>query len=344
MNKRKLYWTLQIGGWSSFVLVELIIRILSTESQDFQLLFFTIEGSLFFTITHYFRFWIKRHKWVNLSMVKVIPRSIFSVIILAIIIYFLRIAFVIPLGLYDSGVAWDPITIVGMTLTYALILFIWLVIYFAYHYFMNYNLALKQDAAIKEIELQNLKSQLNPHFIFNALNSIRALVDENPVKSKSAITQLSNILRNSLVSDKKRLTLFSEELQMVDDYLSLERVRYEERLSIEMEIHPETYNFLIPPLMLQTIVENGIKHGVSKLKSGGKIQIKGYIKKAKLVIEVRNSGHFEKKEKSKTTGLGIINTEKRLNMIYGDTANFFVKNEEHGTVLAYLEIPKSEEL
>ena len=127
-----------------------------------------------------------------------------------------------------------------------------------------------------EIELNNLKSQLNPHFIFNALNSIRALVDENPSKSKQAINQLSNILRNSLASDKKGLTKFEDEIKIVKDYLGLESIRFEERLKTEFEIHPESQKFLVPPLMIQTLVENGIKHGISKLTPGGVIQLKTY--------------------------------------------------------------------
>ena len=128
-----------------------------------------------------------------------------------------------------------------------------------------------------EIELNNLKSQLNPHFIFNALNSIRALVDENPLKSKQAINQLSNILRNSLASDKKGLTKFEDELKIVKDYLGLESIRFEERLKTEFDIHPESQKFLVPPLMIQTLVENGIKHGISKLTPGGVIQLKTFV-------------------------------------------------------------------
>ena len=100
------------------------------------------------------------------------------------------------------------------------------------------------------------------------------MVDENPKKSKQAITQLSNILRNSLASDKKGLTNFDEELKIVKDYLGLESIRFEERLKTEFDIHPESQRFLVPPMMIQTLVENGIKHGISKLTRGGVIQLK----------------------------------------------------------------------
>src|SRR5690606_5122792 len=136
--------------------------------------------------------------------------------------------------------------------------FLWFVLYFSYHYFDQYNKSLKYEASMVQIELNNLKSQLNPHFIFNALNSIRALVDENPEKSKQAINQLSNILRNSLATDKKRLTKFGDELKIVRDYLGLENIRFEERLKTRFDIDPQSHRFNVPPLMIQTLVENGI--------------------------------------------------------------------------------------
>src|SRR5690606_20506285 len=170
---------------------------------------------------------------------------------------------------------------------------VWVLFYFMYHYVENYNTALKYDAVINEIELNKLKSQLNPHFIFNALNSIRALVDENPGKSKIAITQLSNILRNSLIMDKKKLINFEDEMKTVKDYLDLEIVRFEERLKAEFDIQEGSFQFEVPPLMVQTLVENGIKHGISTLIEGGIVQICTQVKDSRLLIKIRSSGQYK---------------------------------------------------
>src|SRR5690606_21948627 len=140
---------------------------------------------------------------------------------------------------------------------------LWFVMYFLVHFLDNYNTSLKYEAKINEIRLNHLKSQLNPHFIFNALNSVRALVDEDPIKPKTAITRISNMLRFSLMMDKKQTIEFGEELNTVKDYLELESIRFEERLEVVYHIEDESYSYKIPPMMLQTIVENGIKHGVS---------------------------------------------------------------------------------
>src|SRR5690606_23911150 len=186
----------------------------------------------------------------------------------------------------------------------------------------------KYEASMIEIELKNLKSQLNPHFIFNALNSIRALVDENPSKSKQAINQLSNILRNSLASDKKGLTKFDDELKIVRDYLGLESIRFEERLRTEFLIDPGSSQFLVPPLMIQTLVENGIKHGISKLTAGGTVQVKTFVTQEKLHIQIRNSGQLVQPVKRGKGGLGIKNTVQRIKLIYGDRASFRIVNEK----------------
>src|SRR5690606_38237133 len=125
------------------------------------------------------------------------------------------------------------------------------------------------QAVKNEIELNRLISQLNPHFVFNSMNSIRALIDEDPKLAKQAVTELSNVLRNFLLMGKKTMVAFSEELKMVKDYLSLEKIRFEEKLQIIIKVDDDCMNFLVPPLMIQTLVENGIKHGTSKLPEGG---------------------------------------------------------------------------
>lgn len=243
--------------------------------------------------------------------------------------------------LFNPRTAFDLQQILGLSWIYSFLFFLWTVFYFSFHYFDQYNKSLKYEASMIEIELNNLKSQLNPHFIFNALNSIRALVDENPKKSKQAINQLSNILRNSLASDKKGLTNFDEELKIVKDYLGLESIRFEERLKTEFDIHPDSQRFLVPPLMIQTLVENGIKHGISKLTPGGIIQLKTDVVNDRLKIHIRNSGHLVNGTKRSKSGLGLKNTVQRLKLIYGDDASFRIVNENDNFVLTELVIPQN---
>jgi len=218
---------------------------------------------------------------------------------------------------------------------------LWAAIYFIFHYFERVNASLKYDAIIYEIELNKLKSQLNPHFIFNALNSIRALVDEDPRKSKRAITQLSNILRNSLIMNKRKLIDFTDEMKTVRDYLDLEVIRMEERLKIDIDISPEAESYQIPPLMIQTLVENGIKHGVATLTNGGEIALKAWEEEDRLKIQIRNSGQYVNGADVISSGYGIENTQQRLNLIFGKSASFKIGNENKDTVLTEIVIPQN---
>ncbi|MGC4022698.1 MAG: histidine kinase [Cyclobacteriaceae bacterium] len=246
-NKLRLYWTLQIGGWALYAIIQDIASALASGSGSLsgpRNIFFFYEASFCLLITHIFRYLINRWKWFNLGMFRLSLRVIVCVFVMGIILYFLRIPVSVSLGLFNPKVAFDPLRIIGLSTVYAVIFFLWSVMYFIYNYFERYNKSLKLEATVKEIELNNLKAQLNPHFIFNAMNSIRALIDENPYKSKQAITQLSNILRNSLVTEKKGLTKFEDELKIVRDYLSLESIRFEERLKTEYDIAPGSERFL----------------------------------------------------------------------------------------------------
>lgn len=273
-------------------------------------------------------------------MPKLISRVLVMALVLGVIVYFLRMPISYMLGIFDEEVALDPDWIWGLSSVYAVFFFIWYVLYFTYHYFDQYNKSLKYEASIVQIELNNLKSQLNPHFIFNALNSIRALVDENPLKSKQAINQLSTILRSSLASDKKGLTKFGDELKIVKDYLGLENIRFEERLRTEFDIHPDSHKFYVPPLMIQTLVENGIKHGISKLTAGGTIQVRTLVENNHLKIRIRNSGRLMNGEKASKDGLGLKNTVQRLKLIYGEDASFRIVNENDSFVLTEIIIPQ----
>ncbi len=337
LSKSRLYWVLQIGGWTLYAVVQILVATWSSQAISAQrIIFLGYEAFFCFLLTHGFRTYMNHNRWLSLSMPVLLPRVLSAVILMSVALYFLRIPLSIPLGLFNKSV-FNISNILGLSSVYSFFFFTWSICYFIYNYFERYNTSLKLEASVKEIELNNLKSQLNPHFIFNALNSIRALVDENPDKAKMAINQLANILRNTLVTEKKGLTKFGDELKVVRDYLGLEGIRFEERLKAELEIDPESINVLVPPLMLQTLVENGVKHGISKLTEGGVIQLKTQVINDRLNIQIRNSGHYINGKKR--GGLGLINTSQRLRLLYGSDASFSITNESNNFVLTEITIP-----
>lgn len=343
MNKKNLYWICQIGGWLFFVLLNSLFLklgyIFNANVATSQLILLAF-GIL---ISHFYRNLIVRFGWLKIKILPLIPRVIIATILLAAILEYAQYGLELLLNIAGNKHQYT-ISVITNVLNIAFVFFFWSLIYFLFHYIENYKKAeienLKWQASINEIELNKLKSQLNPHFMFNAMNSIRALVDENPNKSKEAITQLSNILRNTLQMGKNKLISFDEELKIVNDYLALETIRYEERLKTLIEIDSQSNQFFVPPLMIQTLVENGIKHGISKLTEGGIVELKTEVKNNTLFIYIRNSGQIKENTDS-DTGFGIKNTLQRLQLLYGKDASLKMMNENKNRVLTELIIPKN---
>ena len=196
---------------------------------------------------------------------------------------------------------------------------------------------IRLESLVKELELKTIKSHINPHFIFNALNSIRALVDENPERARTAITELSNILRSSMQAEKMETVAFEKELNIVKDYLALENMRFEDRLRIEYQVDEDTLDQPVPPMMLQTLVENAIKHGISKQINGGIVRIISEFNGDYHELIVQNTGYLN--GYTNNEGFGLSSTNDRLGLLYGDKAKFQIKQVSPSLVEAKVLIP-----
>ncbi|HET6243339.1 MAG: histidine kinase [Bacteroidetes bacterium] len=342
MNKQKIYWICQVSGWFLFVLLNSFFIQLEQELSSQIITGLVVSFFIGISTSHVYRNFIIRSGWLKYGFIKLIPRFIISSLILSLVYYLLY--FSIISFLYEPTLSVPKLAgLFADILNIAFVYFVWSLIYFLFNFIENYKKEeiknLKWEASTKEIELNRLKSQLNPHFMFNAMNSIRALVDENPQKAKNAITQLSNILRNTLQMGRKRLISFDEELSLVRDYLGLEFTRYEERLNVEYKLDPLSIQFKVPPLMIQTIVENAIKHGIAKLIKGGKIEIQTAVKGDFLFITVINDGKL-KEEINQEKGFGIKNTIERLSLLYGNNATFNIRGLNENKVITEIKIPK----
>ena len=344
MSKRKIYWILQFAGWTAYALIHTLLTIISPEFDRSDLGTYTAFNFLmacwFLLSTHGLRELIISRGWLSYGILSALPRVLFTTAALAIIAYLVNVVFSAWLNILNYS-DFETFTAITNILANTFFYLLWTAVYFMVHYLDQYGKSLRYEAAKNEIELNRLKSQLNPHFMFNALNSIRALVDENPAKAKTAITQLSGLLRSALLTDRQKLTGFDEEMRAVRDYLDLESIRFEERLQTEFHIDPEARNFRIPPLMLQTLVENGIKHGIARLVEGGKISIEAAVLGERLNIRIRNSGQCCQPDEAGSRGLGIENTRQRLKLIYGDAAVFSIGNETPETVLTEVVLPQT---
>ncbi|MGN6532704.1 MAG: histidine kinase [Ginsengibacter sp.] len=217
---------------------------------------------------------------------------------------------------------------------------LWLLLYMIWHYLERNRKdeldRLNLEKTVKDLELKTIKSHINPHFIFNSLNSIRALVEENPKRARTAITELSNILRSSLQVEKMETVPLQKELDIVKDYLALEQMRFEERLKVQFDIDEDTLGQPVPPMMLQTLVENAIKHGISKRINGGTIKLISRFTDKDFELIVQNSGNLENKSGE---GFGFKSTRDRLKFLCNGNAYFKVEEIEGTKVQSKIVMP-----
>src|ERR1700677_102847 len=196
------------------------------------------------------------------------------------------------------------------------------------------------QAQLEKARLQALKSQLQPHFLFNTLHSISALMLTNVEAADRMITRLGDLLRLSLESADTQMTTLTPKLEFVSCYIEIEKVRFEERLKVTIDVAPETLDASVPHLLLQPLVDNAIKHGISKLTSGGEIRISVTQDDADLHIEVRDNGPgFREPVHSCSGGVGLRNTRERLETIYGQDQSVEVLSLPQGGVAARVCIP-----
>ncbi|UTW60856.1 histidine kinase [bacterium SCSIO 12741] len=342
MEIRRLYILCQLIGWSAYIVVVYFMNLLADAPTGMDLVTTMLVAYILgLTLSHLYREIIVRNHWLELSISDMIPRfflgsfavaALFEISYSGINILILGL----PRNYYWSGLVQQYASLV--------ILFIlWSLIYFFYHFFKNYKAEeiknLKWEASIHEIKLNKLKSQLNPHFIFNSMNTIRALVDEDPKIAKQAITQLSNILRSNLLMGRQKTIPFEEEIKLVKDYLAIESYRYEERLTTEIDLDPNSQRFQVPPLMVQTLVENGIKHGISHIPSGGTLKINSKVNGSHLHLSVTNTGQYDPNAVPET-GFGLTNTRERLKLLFGDEASLSIRNLNKNEVITEIKIPK----
>jgi len=186
--------------------------------------------------------------------------------------------------------------------------------------------AMQTSIQARDAELKALKAQINPHFLFNSLNSISALTSIDPVRARDMCVLLGDFLRLTLGLGEKTSVRLSEELELLQKYMAIEKVRFGARLTMHEEIQEESKACLLPPLLLQPLVENAVKHGIAGLPEGGDVRLAVQRQNGRLAILVENSWDPEAPPR-RLGGLGLKNVQQRLEARYGKDANFRVNTE-----------------
>ena len=200
--------------------------------------------------------------------------------------------------------------------------------------------AAQLEGQLAKSHLQSLKSQLQPHFLFNTMHSISALMLTDVQAADRMITRLGDLLRMNLEAAGIQITTLSRELDFVNCYLAIEKIRFEERLNICLDIAPETLDAQVPLLLLQPLVDNAVKHGISRLREGGEIRISASLRNDNLRLEVRDNGPgFECPEIGQEGGLGLRVTRERLATLYGQDQSVELTRPPEGGVAVVVHIP-----
>lgn len=354
--KDRAYVMCQTAGWGMFLLFQTGFTVAFSSIKDeppqhpvwVDIALVVQVMAIGLLLTHGARWYVRRQGWKDRGWLPLVPRILGLALLLS--VTWSLIGFGLQFGVYDfpTPKKYPVALLFAISVINGVILMTgWQCIYFFYQLFDRFNRLeierLRLANVVKETELRALKSQVNPHFIFNSLNSVRALVDEDPQRARQAVTQLANLLRYSLQSGQLETVPFEDELAVVNDYLALEQVRHEERLRLRLDVAPETLHLPVPPMVLQTLVENAIKYGIASRPEGGEVTIRSRLEGDELRLTVTNPGRLSHAAttpaRRASTGVGLRNADARLRLLFGDDATLSLRQTGEDTVAAEVRLP-----
>lgn len=317
------FWVLQIVGWSLYgVLIYITFLTVVPPSGRFGLLQVKVSRTIAgFLLSSGMRLIFKRSE------------SIRSVPFIAILILLCSFVFgsLWPfgerIGLWlmnrpDSGISVNWARYPVEVLDYSITLIGWSALYFGIKYWQEWQAErerfLQAEALAHHAQLDMLRYQLNPHFLFNALNSIRASIDEDSRRAKRMVTEFSEFLRYSLLPNNSGTVPLRDEIDAVRSYLAIEKIRFEEKLDVTFEVEKEAEDVRVPIFLVHPLVENAIKHGMKNDAAPLRVRLTAQTKGKGIYIEVANSGRLNDGSSHDGTGIGLKNVRERLARLYGD--------------------------
>ena len=341
----KAYVLCQLAGWGAWAVFSAVPYSGTSGAHYGAVLFSYGLYSVYGLITsHLLRFVMRRRRWLELpirsAIVRVIPAVLICVAVMMSALYYINVRL---LDLFNPGV-FTVAFLEGASINTCLLYGAWMTIYVSVYSARRRHQAelasLHMELDLRDAQYRSLSAQVNPHFLFNSLNSLRALILIDPQKAITAVTHLSGVLRYSLAADilstkAERIVPLRDELDAVSDYLALERIRFEDRLRVTQQIDPAALNICVPRMMVQHLVENAVKHGIAQVPEGGVIHIAAIVSEY-LHIKITNPGHIARNG----NGTGLDNTRQRLRYLYGPSGTTgCLLEENNGTVTASLTVP-----
>jgi hypothetical protein len=361
-----VYWVFQATGWGFYTLSRFFggLTVMHLPWLHFGLELLLVDA-IGFGFSHLLRAYMRRHQWRALPILKLSLRIIAAALVcgipLGVLTEFTDVSLLNDPNEFLQGMSSPvrlqlalPVAIALEIVNWSVVFLIWQILYFATIALREYRSAqLIQSETARALhlaELRLLKSQLNPHFLFNALNTVRSLIADNPSRAQSAVTHLANTLRYTLSSRQDELVTLSQELDIVADYLELESMRFEDRLRIEINISEDAAAVRIPMMLLQTLVENAIKHGIAELPAGGLLRISAGLQNQIFMLEVENprpampnptAANPAPPNPSAHESVGLRNARDRLRLLFDGRASLELDLSQPTVATARLRIPVS---
>jgi two-component system LytT family sensor kinase len=338
-NSDAAYWKFQALFWSGYTIFYLSFAVHYVGWTPAVIVGYMLYPFYSIGLTHLLHREFRRWRGLSLPAWKRILESVLGVVAVGLVETLLICAVDLPFEGRNSAF-YQPSSMMYTALGATAAVGMWV---FTYRYREHRELRTQLQLALREAELSALEAQINPHFLFNCLNSIRALVAENPARAQDMITRLANIFRYNLHRESTHTVPLSAEVEVVSDYLALESVRFEDRLRVRLAISPEAGKTPVPSMLLQTLVENALKHGIAQLPSGGDLRIRAERDSNATRIEVENTGQLGANADggAEPAGVGLNNTRERLRILYGGRASLQLRNRKDGRVVATVLIPSN---
>ena len=340
MTPARTYWACQLAGWGLYVGITVSQELIDGPLVARTIVEPMIGAALGLVLTHGCRAIARRSDWTHRSGRELLARVVIASFVLA-GVQVLGLGAIEAFGYGDHPSSW-LVVIVFAEMRWTLLFFTWIALYVGYGLLRDRQRAELERTALvhslQQAKLRALESALNPHFLFNALNTVKALAAEDPARADAAIDQLARLLRYALAAGGDELVTVARELESVDDYLAIERLRLDRRLAVERDVTPEALRRRIPAMVIQTLVENAIKHGIARLPEGGTVRITARVDDRVLKIDVENPRALAGTRTD--TGIGLANAAERLGLLCGEAATLDLDlSTEHA--IAHIVIPEA---
>ncbi len=333
-----LYWKCQVAGWSAVVLWSVMASLIFGNLRWESAAAATAMSMLGLGLTHTFRPVIHRGGWKEMAPIRLAPRVFGVSWGIGILMGALSFPFLLPVLPEEAR---QQHVLISNIISAFFVVLGWFLVYFCVHYFQRgreaKERALQLQVAVRENELRTLRSQLNPHFLFNSLNSLRGLISERPERAQEAVTSLASLLRHTLRLSAHSTIPLRLELEAARNYLALEEMRFEERLTCKVEVDPELLEQAVPPMLLQNLLENALKHGISRFPDGGTVELYVHREEDRVHLSVSNPGRVA--SASQVKGVGLSNVREQLRLLFRDEATLELAQEGRNRVVCRVVLP-----